>query len=424
MINKKSEIRNLKSASCPACGSTNLTTFYEVNGAPVHSVLLHFDRDEALNYPTGDIRLAFCPSCGFIANIAFDPSLHEYSDRYEETQGFSATFSAFHRRLAQRLIDRYDLHGKDILEIGCGKGEFLTLLCELGDNRGVGIDPAFVPGRVPTASRGAPSRSPRFIQDFYSERYAHLQADFVVCKMTLEHIPNVNEFVGMVLRAIGDRPDTTVFFQIPEIRRILRDLEFVDVYYEHCSYFSAGSLARLFRRSGFEVLDLWTDYDDQYLMIEARPTVVRPTVAPRAGAHNAPAPDVRPPDVRPLPQEGDLAALAEDVAYFAENVRVELAKWSEVVKGADYQRIVLWGGGSKAVSFLTTLGIQDEIQYAVDINPHKHGTFLAGTGQEVVAPAFLREYRPDLIIIMNPIYRDDIASDLAAMGLQPEIRSV
>jgi len=227
--------------------------------------------------------------------------------------------------------------------------------------------------------------------------------------MTLEHIPDVGEFVKMVRRALGDRPDTTVFFQIPEIRRILRDLEFVDVYYEHCSYFSAGSLARLFRRSGFDVLALWTDYDDQYLMIEARPAV-----AHNAGAHEA----------HLLPQEDDLAVLAEDVAYFAENVQAELATWSEVVKSADYQRIVLWGGGSKAVAFLTTLGIRDEIRYAVDINPHKHGAFLAGTGQEIVAPAFLREYRPDLVIIMNPVYREEIASDLADMGLQPEIRSV
>ncbi len=388
--------------TCPACGSTDLSIFYEVTGVPVHSVLLLFDREEALNYTTGDIRLAFCPTCGFISNIAFDPTLHEYSDRYEETQGFSPTFSAFHRNLAQHLIDRYDLHGKDILEIGCGKGEFLTLLCELGGNRGVGIDPAYVPGRLQSEA----SEQIIFVQDFYSEQYAHLQADFVVCKMTLEHIPDVAAFVSMVRRAIGDQTDTTVFFQIPEIRRILRDLEFVDVYYEHCSYFSAGSLARLFRRCGFDVLDLWTDYDDQYLMIEARPGDGEGT------------------DL--LPQADDLAALAADVAYFAESVRSELEKWSEIIQRVrdNNQRAVLWGGGSKAVAFLTTLGIRDEIQYAVDINPHKHGAYLAGTGQEVVAPAFLRDYRPDLVIIMNPVYVDEITANLAAMGLQPEIVSV
>jgi hypothetical protein len=272
----------------------------------------------------------------------------------------------------------------------------------LGDNRGVGIDPAYVPGRLQSKA----TEQITFIRDFYSEEYAHLQADFVVCKMTLEHIPNVESFVNMVRRAIGDQIDTTVFFQIPEIRRILRDLEFVDIYYEHCSYFSAGSLARLFQRCGFDVLDLWTDYDDQYLMIEARP-------------------GDRPGKVVP-PQADDLTVLGEDVAYFAAKVRSEQDKWSALLKLAheDNQRAVLWGGGSKAVAFLTTLGIRDEIQYAVDINPHKHGAYFAGTGQEVVAPAFLVDYQPDLVIIMNPVYVDEITADLAAMGLQPEIRSV
>ena len=56
----------------------------------------------------------------------------EYSGRYESTQGYSPTFNAFHERLAQDMIDRFDLHGKEIIEIGCGNGEFLVLLCELG----------------------------------------------------------------------------------------------------------------------------------------------------------------------------------------------------------------------------------------------------------------------------------------------------
>ncbi len=58
------------------------------------------------------------------------------------------------------------------------------------------------------------------------------------------------------------------------------------------------------------------------------------------------------------------------------------------------QKVVLWGGGSKGVAFLTTLNITDQIKYAVDINPYKHGTFLAGTGQEIVSPEFLKDYNP------------------------------
>ncbi len=77
------------------------------------------------------------------------------------------------------------------------------------------------------------------------------------------------------------------------------------------------------------------------------------------------------------------------------------------------------------MAFLTTLGQSiDDIAYAVDINPIKHGTFMAGTGQEIVAPAFLQSYRPDVVIIMNPVYRAEVTADLTALGLNPEIRTL
>ena len=111
-----------------------------------------------------------------------------------------------------------------------------------------------------------------FVADFYGEKYAHVQGDFVCCKMTLEHIPDTANFVRTVRRSVGDRYDTVVFFQVPDMSRVLRDLAFWDIYYEHCSYFSAESLSLLFREQGFDVLDVWTDYDDQYLMITAKPS--------------------------------------------------------------------------------------------------------------------------------------------------------
>ena len=124
---------------CHNCGAHGMSIFCEFRGVPVHSVLLMPTREAAVNYPRGDIVLGFCKTCGFISNVAFNPDMQEYSSRYEETQGFSPTFNTFHQNLASRLINRYNLHGKDIIEIGCGKGEFLTILCETGKNRGVGF---------------------------------------------------------------------------------------------------------------------------------------------------------------------------------------------------------------------------------------------------------------------------------------------
>ena len=388
--------------TCCSCGTEGMTVFYEVKGVPVHSVLLMPEQETALNYPKGDILLAFCKSCGFISNAAFDPGRHEYSSRYEETQGFSPTFNAFARRQAECLIERYDLHGKEIIEIGCGKGEFLTMLCELGGNRGVGFDPAYISERDHSTVKDKIT----FIKDFYSEKYSAYKGDFVCCKMTLEHIQKTADFVGTVRRSIGNRAETIVFFQVPDVVRILRECAFWDIYYEHCSYFSIGSLTRLFRRCGFDVTNIWKDYGDQYLMIETRP-----------GSGKA--------DTL-FPDEDDMHALSGEVTHFSETCRLKLDTWKRNLKESvqKKRRTVLWGGGSKGVAFLTTLGISDEIAYAVDINPFKQGTYMAGTGQKIVSPEFLREYKPDTVIIMNPVYRDEIQKEFAGMGLNPEIITI
>jgi hypothetical protein len=204
---------------------------------------------------------------------------------------------------------------------------------------------------------------------------------------------------------MGDRSDTTVFFQVPDVKRILHKLAFWDIYYEHCSYFSLGSLARLFRKCGFEVIDLWKNYGEQYLMISAKP---------RNGKGES------------LLEQDDLAEVARDVAYFHKNYPHELSKWQRDLQqlGSRGGRAVIWGAGSKGVAFLTTLNLRDEIAYAVDINPHKHGTYMAGTGQEIVGPRFLQEYEPDVVIAMNPIYRDEIQQDLDSMGITARLLAV
>ena len=132
--------------------------------------------------------------------------------------------------------------------------------------------------------------------------------------------------------------------------------------------FSPGSLGRLFRQNGFDVLNLEVAYAGQYLTIEAKPT--------------------RNVSTAPLAQENDLAILTRLVAEFPAKCQVNLDDWRRLVREAygRGKKIVLWGSGSKAVSFLTTLGVGDAIEYVVDINPHRHGYYLPTTGQQIVAP--------------------------------------
>lgn len=402
------EVLMLVNQTCPSCYGTEICTFYEVANVPVNSVLLLTTQEQALNFPTGHISLGFCHTCGFIFNQKFRPELTEYSSRYESTQAYSPTFSSFAHKLAMGLIEKYDLRQKNIIEIGCGQGEFLTHLCELGDNRGVGFDPAFIDERIDSATK----QNIAFIKDFYSEKYAQYQGDFLCCKMTLEHIGKTDEFLGMVRRSIGDRSNTIVYFQVPNAHYVLNEVAFWDVYYEHCSYFSKGSLARLFRRNGFDVLHLDTTYGNQYLIIEAQPIdgILCGT-------------DQEDRTRNELLEEDDLAILEQAVQDYGTTVHRRHNHWRNLIQSVvdAGQQVVLWGGGSKAVAFLTTLKITEEIEYAVDINPLKHGTFLPATGQQVIAPDTLRQLSPKLVIAMNPIYLEEIRSDLQRLDVDAQL---
>lgn len=388
--------------SCLNCGEKGMLIFYEINHIPIHSCLLMPSRSEALNYPTGNLRLGYCPACGFIANTQFDAHRHEYSTRYEETQGFSPCFNSFARSLSQRLIDQYDIRDKNILEIGCGKGEFLMLMCELGNNRGIGIDPSYVPGRLDNQM----NLPVRFIQDFYSDKYTDLTADVICCRHTLEHIAPTWSFLRQLRNAIDGRTETLIFFEVPDTVRVLKEGAFWDIYYEHCSYFTPGSLTRLFQSSGFNLLDVSLDYDDQYLLLTAKPDETKGS---------------------PIFQKKDnLDVLPRQIIEFQQIAADRIEQWHLTIEKnvSNGGKVVIWGSSSKGVAFLTTLGLYREIEYVVDINPYRQGKFIPGTGQRIVSPAFLKEYHPDVVVVMNPIYCDEIQKDLDRMEIETQLLPV
>ena len=387
---------------CPSCASANMQLFHQITDVPVNSVLNVASRDEALHFPRGDLALGFCRVCGFISNTAFSPQLIRYSSDCEESQGYSATFNTFAEALAIELVEKYDLRHKRIVEIGCGKGEFLKLICEIGHNWGVGFDPAYAAGRGDDSS----NRRLTFIKDYYSEKYADYHGDMVCCRMTLEHIHKTAKLVSSLRHAIADREDTIVFFQVPDVTRILRECAFEDIYYEHCSYFSPGSLARLFRSCRFDILELKTVYQGQYLIIEAKP----------AAEQTQPQ----------LPIEEDLQILEKSILNFRERYTAAVQYWYDFMKKVrqERKRTVIWGSGSKGVAFLNSVPNSNFVEYVVDINPYRQGTFMAGTGQAIVAPDYLKQYRPDVVIIMNAVYRKEIQIDLHRLDCSPTIHTL
>jgi SAM-dependent methyltransferase len=377
--------------NCPVCSSANIFVFGEIQRVPAHSNRLFKTQEQALAALRVTMKLAACSDCSHIFNAAFRPDLIDYEEDYENSLEGSPTPQSYATNLAAMLIDRYGLRRKRVLEIGCGKGEFLKMLCLLGDNYGIGFDP----GAPDVAESGV-----TFIRDFYCENSPNLTVDLVCCTHTLEHIDRPREFLAMLQRNLCDSLDTVLFFEVPNVLFTLKQLSIWDIIFEHCSYFSGTSLAYLFSSCGFRVLRVTEGFDRQFLWIEAKPARAKTDCDPQSTSrHNA---------------------IARELERFRRRYEGKIGFWRERLGGSfAEQRLVVWGAESKGVSFLNTVALPNQINYVVDVNPRKHGMYVPGSGQRIVPPEFLKEYRPDAVIIMNPIYRNEIGARTRALGINP-----
>ena len=385
-------------ARCPSCGGHELQEFYSVDNVTVNSCLIVDSPSEGRAFPRGDLRIAVCATCGLISNTAFELKRLTYDATYEETQTFSPSFQRFQDELIEWLIAKHDLRGKTVVDVGCGKGTFLARMAELGAIRGIGIDPSAVQDRL----TGIAAENVRFINEFYGPQHAAIAMDLLACRHALEHIPDVAGMLATVRDAVGTRP-TPIMFELPESLRILREAAYWDIYYEHCNYFTPGSLARAFEFAGFDVTGTKVEYDDQYLVLEAR-TALEPAM--RFSARLDSADDI-----------------IREVEAFERSIERKVSAWREYFADAKRRGIsvAIWGSGSKCVSFLTTVGVDEEIAFVTDVNPYRHGKFLVGTGKEIVPPQRFQTEPPDEIIVMNPIYRKEIGQMLETMGVHAGI---
>jgi hypothetical protein len=166
------------------------------------------------------------------------------------------------------------------------------------------------------------------------------------------------------------------------------------------------ALERAFTSHGFQVVEQWETFDGQFLCLESRLATDNQTLTQ---------------------QNSDrVNALGADIETFKTKFHDLVEQWEDRLSKltAAGQRAVVWGAGSKGVTFLNLLAQQDGIEYVVDLNPRKQGMYVAGTGQKIVPPEFLQDYRPDVVIVVNPIYAGEIRQLLADLGLTPEIQCV
>ena len=392
--------------TCVGCHGNRLVEFFRTEASPVNCGSIPRDRDEAVNATVGEIQLVYCLNCELVHNQVFDFRKVDFQPGYEVALTHSKTFLEFQTGVVSELVSKYDLHEKEILEIGCGDGTFLKMICNAGRNKGVGIDPT-----VPvTGSQPLDSGTVRFIRDYFDEKYVNEIGDFICCLSAFEDIPAPLEFLLMLRRMIGDR-QLNLYFEVFNGFRSIETGEIWSIHYEQCNYFSPATMAHLFERAGFKITNSGTCYqDDQYAFVEAVP-LSDFVASSELAASDAQSFNKNPPIL--------ICQFAEQFQQRSEYWRTRLAELK-----SNGQRVAIWGSGGKGISFLNAVNATDEIQFVVDINPNRQGCYIPGTAQLIVDPHFMIEFQPDLIILTNPIYEAEIRQLVASMNLECQFDSV
>jgi hypothetical protein len=382
-------------ATCPACGRPDAEAFFSLTGLPVHATAVCTSPAEARAQTVGDQDLAVCNGCGFVFNTAFVASLLDYSGHHEESQGFSPTFRAFAENLAADWIERWELAGKTVVEVGCGgRGDFLPILVQAGAGRAHGVDPGLSLKCLVDDPRVTGERA------YFTPSEISRSAAAIVCRHTLEHVVEVAGFLDALVRGVDTERCRAILVEVPDVGRAMDDGAFWDFHYEHCSSFTAGSLLALFRRAGLDVAKLHRVYRNQYLVIEADPEAGR-TIRSDITLHDTVEQDV------------------ERCRAFAKTAKTRLCYWEDWFsrQQQDGREVVVWGGGAKGSVLLNTLA-KSGVERVVDINPGLQGQFLSGIGTPIVNPKSLVQTPPATVLLMNGIYAGEVRQMLDGMGLE------
>lgn len=377
--------------TCFACGATDLTEFADLGDIPVLCGVHYATREEALASPLGRMTLGYCVNCAYVRNLAFDPRVMVYDTTMDTNLHHSAAFRSFSTELVNGLVERHDLKGKRILDIGCGQGEFLRELCEHAEAIGIGYDAMYAgpEGRDPS---GATLHSARAPMDALPE------FDFVTSRHWFEHEDDPFTFLTKLRERAGDR-DVTGYIEVPDAAYDLATAGW-EVIYPHVSYFDSSALATIAERAGWHVTaeGTWFGGMFRYLEFSTVPTAARDR------------------------SEGRARQLAA-VEGFRDRQASELNRWRATIDELTAQgaRPVLWGAGSRGVQFLTQVDPEVKLAAVVDVNPRKWGRYLPVTGHRVDSPESLRELKPGAVVITNPSYTAEIAAALADLGVQAEI---
>ena len=316
-----------------------------------------------------DMELYQCSYCGLV-QILGDPVPY-YKDVIRAS-AVSDEMKAYRLQYFQEFVDKYELNGKKILEIGTGKGEYLNLMARTGAEV-YGIE------HEPEAVQVCQELGLRVTEEFIEypgQKLLNAPFDGFFIMNFLEHIPEPNAFLQGICNNLAEGAVGLV--EVPNMDFILDNVIFSEFIADHLMYFTEKTLKILMEKNGFDVIEsrvVWHDYC-LAAVVKKRPVL---NLTEFYAKQNC---------------------IAQELNDFIEQNRMEGKK------------VAVWGAGHQALAVIALAEIKNKIEFVVDSAPFKQNRFTPGTHVLIVEPDEIYKKNIGAVIVMAASYSDEVASVL------------
>jgi len=384
---------------CRFCGEPLRQTFADLGSMPLANSYLASleDADQEQAYP---LHARVCGACRLVQVENAVPPGAIFSD-YAYFSSNSRTWVDHARAYTEMARQRFDLTPQSqVVEIASNDGYLLKHFVA-ADIPVLGVEPAANVAAAAEAA-GVPTRVAFFGRELAQQlRGEGFSADLLLGNNVLAHVPDLNDFVAGLALLLKD--DGVLTMEFPHLLRLIADVQFDTIYHEHFSYFSLLTVEQVFAAHGLHLFD-----------VEELPThggSLR-IFACRAESSQQPSgtglATVRDKESRAGLDGDDIYSRFQGrVGAVRDGLRAFLASARE-----DGKRLAAYGAAAKGNTLLNFCGVgAGDIPYVVDVSPHKQGRYLPGSHIPIRPVEYLREDRPDYVLILPWNLRDEIVAD-------------
>lgn len=330
-----------------------------------------------------ELSLYQCESCGL---VQFDcPPVSYYKDVIR-SGGFSTTMVELRRRQYSHFINTYHLCKKNILEVGCGQGEFLSVLNEFNVNA-YGIE------HKEDLVNVACSKGLNVWKDFAEDKNTILNNPYLVGRYDaflsfnfLEHQPNPKGMLECVYEHLTD--EGVGLITVPSLEYILEHNGYYELIRDHLVYYSYETLENLFNHTGFEVLE------KEMVNRDTLSFIVKKVKLKTSVLHHS----------QSMSEPVDISGLSKSIITIGEEITTLIEDAVE-----KKQQIAIWGASHQGFTLAATTDLKEYARYIIDSAPFKQGRFAPASHLPIVAPDYYYKAPVDIILIVAPGYTDEIA---------------